>query len=176
MRFTLYATSLLLAIALGAIALIAWPRANDSPAYRALRAATKQQKQQGEFESRPAIQERLQVQKDLWLPRQGQRIHYCLKSEGSHLTLVDHAGHIEALEKLSNLTLDALDGDTLRRLTAVRGSYSYPSHLIEAESTSLALYQVGQETPFLTGHAALLHLDPATSTLTAHSVEGHYHP
>lgn len=176
MRFTLYATSALLLFSLGVISFLSWPRAGDRQTYRTLKLASRARKQQRELESHPAIQERRQVQKDLYLPRGDERTHYCLKSRGSHLTLVDRAGHIEALEELSELTLDAQEGDTLRRLTAARGHYAYPSHQIEAESTTLALYSIGQDTPFLTGHAALLHLNPATSTLTAYSVEGHYLP
>lgn len=101
----------------------------------------------------PALQKRLGVRKDFWIPREGERKHLSITSEGSELILIDRDGKIEATELLQNLEGSMVEEEEMRRFSAEEGTYSYPTHRFLAKDAAFTLFQGSEPDPFLQGIA-----------------------
>lgn len=124
--------------------------------------------------SHPTAQDRTGVQKDLWIPKSGRRLHTRLKSAASHLVISEKNSKIDATEALSEVEYASQESPRLLRAAiAKEGVYSYPAntfrafdadiYLIEAASSSLP-DAIDPSSAHFSGHAA--QIDAALSQKT----------
>jgi hypothetical protein len=164
-------------------------RPEDLPRYQKLVQESAELRSKKALEAHPARQLRKDVQKDIWTLSGAERTHLRLKSEGSELVIRQRKDKLEATEYLQNLTCSmqeevnsAENRQQVRYLTALQGTYFFPSHRFLAEQVRLCFYQIGgidlpqempQTPPFLRGAAREVSFSAAgkTGTFKAHHLQ-----
>src|SRR5690606_10368136 len=99
----------------------------------------------------PAIQRRLGVRKDFWIPKDGERRHLTMQSGGSELILIDRNGKFEATELLQDVDGEFVEKGERKCFKAAEGTYFYPSHRFIANEAEFCLFRNGA--PLLQGTA-----------------------
>jgi hypothetical protein len=140
-----------------------WPvRPHDLIAYKKLMRESAELKTKQVLESQPAHQSRHRVQKDIWIPKDAQRIHWQMQSVRSELEIFQKKDKLEAVEHLESLNCWAQDGQQIRTLKAETGVSYFPSYRFGAENVQVDFFQLPDSemsasiegcTPFLTGTA-----------------------
>ncbi len=103
------------------------------------------------LQRQPAIQKRLGVRKDFWVPKGATRRHFSIESEGSELILIDRNGKIEATELLQRVKGQLLEGNEVHHFTACEGTYFYPANRFSAKEAEFSLLR--EAAPVLLGTA-----------------------
>ena len=144
-------------------------RPSDPAKYRKLVQESAYLHSRHALERHPAHQMRQGVQKDIWAMKAGTRLHCCLQSAYSDLTLRQKKDKLEASEELQHIQGFLQEGvdpissmQQVRTFTSVEGTYHYPSHHFIAHDVHIHFYRLPgfelpmtltQETPFLSAIA-----------------------
>lgn len=180
-RLTRIGVLALVALSIGTVLLIGWPRESDYCAYRTAR----EQSRKATKTAPPVCQNRRLVCKDIWFSsedaqRLPQRLHYRIESAASSLNLQPMQNKIEIKEHLHDMrcwmqdkvvTAAGAHGSTQqsRFFTANEGVYHFLSQSLLAEQATLSLYRLSGEhlpeighlpstAPFLSGNAEQIKL------------------
>lgn len=168
-------------------------RSSDVARYRKLIQESVEFRSKRALEKHPAYQMREGVQKDIWTVNGTERLHSRLKCGYSELTLSQKKDKFEAVEELQQIHCwiqEALDPVTqmqqMRTLTALEGTYYYPSHRFLANAVHLNFYRLQglefpeslTEKPFLSSVARQAFFSPAgkTPTFTAYDITAKVDP
>ncbi len=96
------------------------------------------------LEREPAVQFRENVLKDIWVSKEGERLHFLLSSNRSELILTQKKDKVEAIEKLKGIHAwiqdEVGENDSIqpaRWISADEGIYFFPSHRIAVQSVQL---------------------------------------
>jgi lipopolysaccharide export system protein LptA len=159
----------------------------DTPLYQKLVQESSDLRSLSALERRPAIQKREGVQKDFWLPRRAERLHFQLNSKQSRLAVSQKKDKVEAVEnskeisgwvqdelgQLHNLEADQLDYDG--KTLTFKGAFclQHPMGTLSAEKASIDNLQLNHS--HQTGVKVLLEqqvqLDAPTFSLKAGKAE-----
>ena len=169
-------------------------RSSDAAKYRKLVQESFEIRSRRTLEREPAHQMRKGVQKDIWVIRDGERLHLHIESEHSYLTIHQRKGKFDAIEELQHLQCrmqEEIDRTTftqqVRTLIAQQGTYTYPSHRFTSQGVHLSFYRLpGIELPssfpeikpYLSGVAHEVVLGAATKipTFTAYHLQAKLDP
>jgi hypothetical protein len=84
------------------------------------------------LEKSPVKQKRGKVRKDIWRIKDGQRVHACIVSNSSDVTLREKKKEIEATEILSNVEAWVDSENEVRHFSAAKAIFHFPSCLVTA--------------------------------------------
>ena len=178
-------TLLLLCYALGIFFFAVQVRSEDQKTYRTLLKESAALHSKRALEKEPAIQQRFEVQKDIWTLDGEERPHIRLISQDSTLTIRQRGKKFKANEKLHHITcwmqekINRSDRtQQLRYLQAGEGTYEFPSHQFLAQHVHLSFHHLLgidipdtalQSPPYLKGIAQkiLFHTSSKIPTFTA---------
>ena len=95
--------------------------------------------------NRQGEQQRGFVQKDFWMLHKTQRLHHCISSPRSILTIRSIDGKWKAIEKMEEMTCllqesQDKEGQSIRLIQAAEGFYDYAKHSYEAPKVFLAFF------------------------------------
>jgi hypothetical protein len=102
---------------------------------------------------KPLCQNRVNVQKDIFMIQNKTRLHFRICSENSVITLSEKKDNVQFVENLENIKCLVQDKisynqekksyeQELRYFTAKEGIYTYPSHKFITDSINLSFFQV----------------------------------
>jgi len=157
----------------------------DELSYHELVQANIQLLSQKTLEKEPIQQLRQGVQKDIWRMEGDQRLHLRLKSDQSHLSLIQKKKKIEVIELLKKtecLIQEKIDlaaqTQNIKSLKTEEGVYSFPAHSFFSNTVEMAFYQIPgitlplsliTEQPFLEGVAQEITLSATNKTPSFHA-------
>jgi hypothetical protein len=148
-------------------------RAEDKKSYQDLLTLKSENREKSSL-SKPLIQKRQKVRKDIFVPEEKNRLHLSLKSEESDLSIRMQNGKPEIVENLKNLECfmqDKLFENTncekmqqIRHFTAKEGTYLFPSHKFYTQKVDLSFQTC-------LGHTLPSTLDESQSFLSGYASE-----
>ncbi len=148
-------------------------RPEDAKSYQDLIALKTENREKNSL-SRPLMQHRQDVRKDIFVPEEGARLHLSLKSKESDLSIRMQSGKPEIVETLKNLECFMQDKlfegpsgekmQQIRHFTAKEGTYLFPSHTFHTQKVDLSFQTC-------LGHALPSTLDEAASFLSGYASE-----
>lgn len=141
---------------------------SDFLKYQALIEETKELNSKKALEKESAKQFREKVQKDIYVLKDGKRLHFVIQCDRSHLTIQQKKEKIEAVENLEMISCKVQEeinfktlSQQVRFLKADQGTYFFPSHQFIADSVDLLFYQLpGTDLPL-----TILHEKPYISAV-----------